>query len=157
MRLAGLAAAVVSVVLASGSAGYAQSRNETITRAFMEICLSHAPSYRSDKVEAAFQQVGKKRFPAGVVALLSVVPAKSCSIVLSGIPLNPDGSSPTIPLALEKQIMTELASKVGGEVSVYRPGKPTESWSVKVGRAKHRLQSTYKKGSNRWRIVLYKQ
>ncbi len=154
--LKGLSVAVVSAFLATSGAVHAQSTNETITRAFMDICLRHAPSFQSNKVQAAFQRVGKAKFPAGTGALLRVVPAKSCAINLSGVPLNADGSEPEIPLALEKQIMTELARKVGGEVSVYRPGKAWESWSVKVGKTKYNLQSIYKKRRKSWDITLYK-
>ncbi|WP_136443021.1 hypothetical protein [Pacificoceanicola onchidii] len=156
MRFAGLSAAVIALVLASGSAAYANSTSETIVRAFKEICVDHAPSFQSHKVKASFQKVGKAKFPTGSGAFLSVVPAQSCRIHLDGIPLNADGSEPDVSLALEKQIITELARRVGGEVSVYRKGKRNESWSVKVGRSKYRLQSIYKKRRQSWGLTLYK-
>lgn len=156
-RVRGLARTLIlAAALTASGPVMAQPQSDAIARAFMDICLKNAPEYPAARTKAAFQSVGKTRFPRGVGGVLRVEPGRSCAINVSPVALNSDGSKPDVPLELEKQIMTELARRVNGKISVYRPGKRNESWSVKVGKNKYRLQSIYKPNRKSWDLTLFK-
>ena len=146
----------VSAILATTGAAHAQSHSEAIARVFNDVCVKHAPKFEAYKIKAAFNTVANSKLPRGVSAFLSVTPAKSCYIDFRSVPLNADGTEPDIPLAMEKKIMSQIAERTGGELSVYRQGRPWESWSVKVGKERYRLQSIYKKRRNSWSLTIGK-
>lgn len=121
----------------AGSPASAQDFQQAIVQAFADICVKYAPHFPGSVIEKDFQRIGKTAFPAPVGAILVVTLGKRCNIGLSPVALNPNGSRPDIPVAMEAKMAAALAAKLKGQVSVRKPGTPNEAHRVIVGTRKY--------------------